>query len=88
MNLMVWSIPESCSEQQVQEFLSHELGHYAKRIVVYKVGTPGAYAQVELDASIPYVGDMIARQIQGKLLGGVSLQASTSLFDDGPPPPG
>ncbi|WP_153099768.1 RNA-binding protein [Paraburkholderia hayleyella] len=88
MNLMVWNIPKSCSEQQVHDFLMGELGHYAKRIVVYQSATANAYAQVELDVSIPYVGDMVARQIQGKLLDGVQLQVSTSLFDDGPPPAG
>jgi hypothetical protein len=49
------------------------------------VGTPGAYATIELDADVPYVGDVIARQIQGKHLGGQPLEASADLFSDEPP---
>jgi hypothetical protein len=85
MNLTVWNIPESCSEQQVREFLKAELGHYAKQITVYEPGTSNAYANVELDAEIPYVGDVIAQQVQGKLLDGVSLQVSVSPLGGIPP---
>ncbi|MCC8394568.1 RNA-binding protein [Paraburkholderia sp. MMS20-SJTR3] len=85
MNLTVRNIAESCSEQEVREFLTRELGHYAKNIEVVDAGTPGAYATVELDADVPYVGDVIARQIQGKQLGGQPLEASADLFTDEPP---
>ena len=88
MNLTVWNIPESCSEQEVRDFLEHELGHYAKSITVYEPGTSNTYALVELDADVPYIGDVIARQVHGKHLGGVALQASASLFGDEPPPKG
>lgn len=85
MNLTVRNIAESCSEQDVREFLKRELGHYAKHVEVVDAGKPGAYATVELDADVPYVGDVIARQIQGKQLGGQQLEASTDLFSDEPP---
>jgi hypothetical protein len=81
----VRNIAESCSEQEVREFLTRELGHYAKSVEVVDVGTPGAYATVELDADVPYVGDVIARQIHGKHLGGQQLEASADLFGDEPP---
>ena len=87
MNLIVRNIAESCSEQEVREFLKHELGHYAKNIEVVDAGKPGAYATVELDAEVPYVGDVIARQIQGKQLHGQALEASADLFSDEPPTP-
>jgi hypothetical protein len=86
MNLFVWNIAESCSEQQVHEFLSHELGHYAKSITVHEIGTPTAYALVELEADGPYVGEVIARQLQGKHLGGIPLLASGELFREHQPP--
>ncbi len=87
MNLVVWNIPEACTEHEVREFLETELGHYAKLITVFEVGTSNAYAQVEVDADVPYVGDMIARQLQGKHLGGVALQVSATLLgDEGKPP--
>ena len=35
MKIIVWNIPQSCSEQEVRDFLGHELGHYAKDIEVY-----------------------------------------------------
>ncbi|SMG57639.1 hypothetical protein [Paraburkholderia susongensis] len=85
MNLTVRNIAESCSEQEVREFLKHELGHYAKNVEVVGAGTPGAYATVELDADVPYVGDVIARQIHGRHLGGQPLEASADLFSDEPP---
>jgi hypothetical protein len=85
MNLIVRNIAQSCSEQEVREFLTRELGHYAKNVEVTDAGTPGAYATVELDANVPYVGDVIARQIHGKHLGGQALEASADLFTDEPP---
>lgn len=86
MNLTVRNIAPSCSEQEVREFLQRELGHYARNVEVVDAGTPGAYATVELDAQVPYVGDVIARQIHGKQLGGMVLEASADLFTDEPPP--
>jgi hypothetical protein len=85
MNLIVRNIAESCSEQEVREFLKRELGHYAKNVEVVDAGKPGAYATVELDAQVPYVGEVIARQIHGKQLGGLTLEASADLFTDEPP---
>jgi hypothetical protein len=85
MNLIVRNIAQSCSEQEVREFLKHELGHYAKNVEVTDAGKPGAYATVELNAEVPYVGDVIARQIHGKQLGGQTLEASADLFSDEPP---
>ena len=85
MNLIVRNIAPSCSEQEVREFLKHELGHYAKNVEVTDAGKPGAYATVELNAEVPYVGDVIARQIHGKQLGGQTLEASADLFSDEPP---
>ncbi|HEY3597738.1 MAG TPA: RNA-binding protein [Paraburkholderia sp.] len=87
MNLIVWNVPETCSEQEVREFIEHELGHYAKNITVHEQGTSNAYAHVELNADVPYVGDVIAQQVHGKMLCGVVLQASVSPFDEKPPPP-
>jgi hypothetical protein len=69
----------------VREFLKHELGHYAKNIEVVDAGKPSAYATVDLDAEVPYVGEVIARQIHGKQLGGQTLEASADLFTDEPP---
>lgn len=86
MNLIVRNIAESCSEQEVREFLKHELGHYAKHVEVVDAGKPSAYATVELNAE-PYVGEVIARQIHGKHLGGLALEASADLFSDDTPPP-
>jgi hypothetical protein len=85
MNLTVRNIPESCSEQEVRDFLKKELGHYAADVAVYEVGTPNAYAVVELDADEPYVGEVIARQMQGLHLNGAALEASSPLFGDEPP---
>jgi hypothetical protein len=87
MYLIVWNIPERCSEHDVREFLQHELGHYAKNITVFEQGTSNAYANVELNAEVPYVGDVIAQQVHGKLLCGVALQASVTPFDEKPAPP-
>lgn len=86
MNLIVRNIAQSCSEQRVREFLTNALGHYAKNVDVIDAGTPGAYATVELDADVPYVADVIAREIQGKHLGGQPLEASADLFSDDQPP--
>jgi hypothetical protein len=80
MNLFVWNIPESSTEQEVREFLEHELGHYAKSVTVSEVGTPKAYATVELHSDGPYVGEVIAQQLQGKLLDGTRLEVSSELF--------
>jgi hypothetical protein len=85
MNLIVRNIGESCSEQQLRDFLQKELGHYAKNVDIVDIGKPGAYAMVELDANVPYVGDVIARQINGKHLAGSVLEASADLFSDEPP---
>jgi hypothetical protein len=81
MNLFVWNIAE-CSEQEVREFLEHELGHYAKSVTVFEVGTPKAYATVELKTDGPFIGDVIARQLQGKRLKGIPLAASGELFGE------
>ncbi|HEY4298273.1 MAG TPA: RNA-binding protein [Paraburkholderia sp.] len=85
MNLIVSNIAQSCSEQEIREFLKRELGHYAKNVEVIDAGKPSAYATVELDAQVPYVGEVIARQIHGKQLGGQALEASADLFTDEPP---
>jgi hypothetical protein len=87
MNLFVRNIAESCSEQDVRAFLERELGHYAKSVTVYDIGTPKAYATVELETDGPYVGEVIARQLQGKHLAGIPLSASSELFDEEDPPP-
>ncbi|CAG4916858.1 RNA-binding protein [Paraburkholderia saeva] len=84
MNLTVRNFPESCTEQQVRDFLKKELGHYASEVEVYEVGTPAVYAVVELDASVPYVGEVIARQVHALHMNGVALEASSSLFGDEP----
>jgi hypothetical protein len=85
MNLTVRNFPESCTEQEVRDFLKKELGHYASGIEVYEVGTPAVYAVVELDASVPYVGEVIAREMQALHMNGVALEASSSLFGDETP---
>ncbi|CAB3763327.1 RNA-binding protein [Paraburkholderia humisilvae] len=87
MNLIVWNFAQTCSEQDIRAFLQYELGHYLKNVTVYEHGTPNAYAHVELNADVPYVGDVIAQQVHGKLLGGVALQASAMPFDEKPAPP-
>ena len=87
MNLFVRNIAESCSEQEVREFLERELGHYVKSVTIHEIGTPRAYATVELKTDGPYVGEVIARQLQGKHLGGIPLEASSELFDEEDPPP-
>jgi len=88
MNLYIWDIAESCTEQQVREFLERELGHYAKSVTVSEVGTSQAIATVELHADGPYVGEVIARQLQGKHLAGVALSASFELFGGAASPSG
>jgi len=85
MNLTVRNIPESSTEVEVREFLKKELGHYAVDVAVYEAGTPNAYAVVELDANVPYVGEVIARQMHVLHLKGVTLEASAPLFGGGPP---
>jgi len=89
MKIIVWNIPESCPAQEVRDFLGRELGHYAKDIEVFEEGTPNAYANVEVDADEAYVADVIAQQVNGKLLGGVALQVSAVPFDEdeAPRPP-
>ncbi|RFU44860.1 RNA-binding protein [Paraburkholderia sp. DHOC27] len=87
MNLFVWNFPESSTEQQVREFLEHELGHYAKRVTVQDAGTPKAYATVDLASDGSYVGEVIAQQLQGKIFAGARLQASPELFGGGEPRP-
>lgn len=88
MNLFVRNIAESCSEQQVREFLEHELGHYAKSVTVHEVGTPEAYATVELKTDGPYVGEVIARELHGKHLAGLPLEVTSELFREKEPPAG
>ncbi|SEB15204.1 RNA-binding protein [Paraburkholderia sartisoli] len=85
MNLTVRNIPKSCTEQEVSDFLRKELGHYASGIQVHEIGTSTAYAVVELDASVPYVGEVIARQVNALHLNGAALEASSSIFSDEPP---
>jgi len=84
MNLIVRNIAQACSAEEVREFLKRELGHYAKHIEVVDAGKPSAYATVELNADVPYVGDVIAREIHGKQLHGQTLEASADLFGDEP----
>jgi hypothetical protein len=86
MHLIVRNIAESCSEQQVRDFLMHELGHYAKSVEVTDAGTSDAYATVELNADVPYVAEVIARQIHGKQLAGQALDAIADLFTGDEPP--
>lgn len=85
MNLIVWNIPERCTEQQVRDFLAHELGRYAKDIAVYEAGTGNAYARVELEAETRYAGEAIASQLQGRQLEGVALRVSAAPFDEDDP---
>jgi hypothetical protein len=87
MKIIVWNIPESCSEQEVLDFLGHELGHYAKDIEVFELGTSNAYAKVDVEADEAYVAEVIAQQFTGKQLGGVALQVSAVPFggDEAPP---
>ncbi|MBN3762908.1 RNA-binding protein [Burkholderia sp. Ac-20365] len=87
MKIIVWNIPESCSEQEVRDFLSHELGHYAKDIEVFEPGTSNAYAKVDVEADEAYVAEVIAQQFNGKQLGGVSLQVSAVPFGGDETPP-
>jgi hypothetical protein len=87
MKIIVWNIPESCSEQAVRDFLGHELGHYAKEIEVFEQGTPNAYAKVDVDAEEAYVADEIAREFNGKMFDGVALQVSAVPFGGDETPP-
>jgi hypothetical protein len=80
-HLTVWNVPASCSEQEVRDFFMRELGHYAKDVTVYDVGTPNAHADLELDANVPYVADAVARQLQGRHLAGVALRVSADPFE-------
>jgi len=88
MHITVWNVPESCSEQEVREFFERELGHYAKTVTVYDAGTPNAHADLELDSDVPYIGDAVARELQGRRLAGVALRVSAAPFDaeESPPP--
>ncbi|WP_258002240.1 splicing factor SR family RNA-binding protein [Burkholderia sp. WAC0059] len=81
MHLTVWNIPESCSEQDVRSFFEQELGHYAKSITVYDVGTSNAHADLELQADVPYVAEAVARELQGRRFAGVALRVSAAPFD-------
>lgn len=81
MHLTIWNVPESCSEQEVRDFFERELGHYAKGVTVYDAGTPNAHADLELHADVPYVAEAVARELQGRRLGGVALQVSAAPFE-------
>ncbi|WP_028222129.1 hypothetical protein [Paraburkholderia oxyphila] len=85
MHLTVWNVPETCSEEEVHDFIKRELGHYAKGVTVYDVGTPNAHADIELDSEVPYVGESVARELQSRRLAGVALRVSAAPFDcEGP----
>ena len=88
MHITVWNVPGSCSEKEVRDFFERELGHYAKSVTVYDVGTPNAHADLELDSDVPYVADAVARELQGRRLAGVALRVSSAPFDteESPPP--
>jgi hypothetical protein len=81
MHLTVWNVPETCSEQEVRDFFERELGHYARSITVYDVGTPNAHADLELDSEVPYVAEAVARELQSRRLAGVALRVSATPFD-------
>lgn len=81
MHLTVWNVPESCSEQEVRDFFERELGHYAKGVTVYDVGTPNAHADLELHADVPYVAEAVARELQGRRFAGVALRVSAAPFE-------
>ena len=81
MHLTVWNVPETCSEQDVRSFFERELGHYAKGVTVYDVGTPNAHADLELDSDVPYVADAVARELQTRRLAGVALRVSATPFE-------
>ncbi|HEY4803772.1 MAG TPA: RNA-binding protein [Paraburkholderia sp.] len=81
MHVTVWNVPETCSEQDVRSFFERELGHYAKGITVYDVGTPNAHADLELDSEVPYVADAVARELQTRHLAGVALRVSATPFE-------
>jgi|GEM_PF-545673 len=81
MHLTVWNVPETCSEQEVRDFLKRELGHYAKDVTVFDVGTPNAHADIELNSDVPYVGESVARELQSRHLAGVALRVSAAPFD-------
>lgn len=87
MHLTVWNVPESCSEQEVRDFFERELGHYAKGVTVYDVGTPNAHADLELHADVPYVAEAVARELQGRRFAGVVLRVSAAPFDGDAPQP-
>jgi len=81
MHLTVWNVPETCSEEDVRSFFERELGHYAKGVTVYDVGTPNAHADLELDSEVPYVADAVARELQTRRLAGVALRVSATPFE-------
>ncbi|WP_322049352.1 RNA-binding protein [Paraburkholderia sp. J67] len=85
MHLTVWNVPETCSEQEVRDFFTRELGHYAKAVTVYDAGTSNAHADLELDSEVPYVGEAVARELQSRHLAGVALRVSAPPFDSEPP---
>jgi len=90
MHLTVWNLPETCNEQEVRDFFERELGHYAKGVTVYDMGTPNAHADLELNADVPYIAEAVARELQGRQFGGVALRVSAAPFapfDDEAPPP-
>lgn len=86
MHVIVWNVPESCSEQEVREFFTRELGHYVKTVTVHDAGTSNAHADLELNAEEPYVADALARELQGRRLAGVALRVSAAPFDDAEEP--
>lgn len=86
MHLTVWNVPETCTEQDVRSFFERELGHYAKGITVYDVGTSNAHADLELDSEVPYVAEAVARELQSRRLAGVALRVSATPFDGEAPP--
>ncbi|MEM5329530.1 RNA-binding protein [Paraburkholderia sp. JHI2823] len=87
MHVTVWNVPETCSEQDVRSFFERELGHYAKGVTVYDVGTPNAHADLELDSEVPYVADAVARELQTRRLAGVALRVSATPFEGEAQPP-
>lgn len=82
MHLFVWNLPPTCTEQEVREFFERELGHYAKGVTVYDVGTPNAHADLELSGDVPYIAEAAARELQGRMFEGVALRVSAAPFDD------
>ncbi len=86
MHLTVWNIPSTCTEAEVRDYFERELGHYAKGVTVYDVGTDNAHVDILLDNEVPYVGEAVARELQGRRFAGVTLQVSAAPFDSDEPP--